>query len=183
MRMKKLAAVVMVALMATVSVCAQRVKRYDTAPLNRAEELMNEGKLNESLTYFDAELREHPKNPYAWFLKTTVYMEMRRYDEAMPAIDKALKYMPKRHKEMRGIAHALKATIHETYQEWEEAIEQLTLCLSVLPKDAASYQQRSVAYKQRASMYNKLGQYELAEQDTKKSEEFAALIKSRWPTD
>ena len=175
--MKKLLVTMMVALMATVSVCAQRVKRYETENLNRAEELMDEGKLNESLTYFDAELKEHPKNPYAHFLMATIYMEQRRYDDAMLAIDKAIKYMPRNHNELRGIAHALKATIHETFQEWEQAIEQLTLCLSVLPKDAASYQHRSVAYKQRASMYNKLGQYELAEQDTKKSEEFAALIK------
>ena len=173
--MKRLVTVMMVALMATVSVCVQRVRRYDTASLNRAEELMNEGKLNESLTYFDAELKEHPKNPYAWFLMTTVYMEMGRYDEAMPAIDKALKCMPKRHKEMRGIAHALKATIHETYQEWEEAVEQLTLCLSVLPDNA--YQDRAVAYKQRANMYYKLGKYELAEQDTKKSEELKSTSK------
>ena len=100
---------------------------------------------------------------------------MGRYDEAMPAIDKALKYMPKRHKEMRGIAHALKATIHETYQEWEEAVEQLTLCLSVLPDNA--YQDRAVAYKQRANMYYKLGKYELAEQDTKKSEELKSTSK------
>ena len=177
--MKRLVIVMMVALMATGSVCAQRVKRYDTATLNKAEELMNKGKLDESLTVFKLELEEHPKNPYAHFLMATVYMELRQYNDAMSAIDKAIKHMPRNHKELRGIAHALKATIHETFQEWEQAIEQLTLCLSVLPKDAASYQQRSVAYKQRASMYNKLGQYELAEQDTKKSEEFAALIKSR----
>lgn len=173
--MKRLVTVMMVALMTTVSVCAQRVKRYDTATLNRAEELMNEGNLNGSLACFDAELKEHPKNPYAWFLMTTVYMEMGRYDEAMPAIDKALKYMPKRHKEMRGMAHALKATIHETFQEWEEAVQQLTLCLSVLPDN--TYQDRAVAYKQRANMYNKLGKYELAEQDTKKFEELKSTSK------
>ena len=177
--MKKLVAVMILALMATVSVCAQRVKRYETENLNRAEVLMGEGKLNESLTCLDAELKENPKNPYAHFLMTTIYMEMGRYDQAMPAIDKAIKYMPKRHKEIRGIAHALKATIHETFQEWEEAVKQLTLCLSVLPKDASSYQQRAVAYKQRASMYNKLGQYELAEQDFKKSEELIVLMKSK----
>lgn len=177
MRMKKLAAVVIVALMATVSVCALRVKSYETENLNRAEELMSEGKLNESLTYLDAELKEHPKNPYAHFLITTVYMEMERYDHAMLAIDKAIKYMPRSHKEIRGIAHALKATIHETNQEWEEAVKQLTLCLSVLPKD--EIENRVVAYKQRAEIYQKLGKHELAEQDFKKAEELKSSIKSK----
>lgn len=175
--MKKLVVAMVVAMMATVSVCAQRVKRYDTETLNRAEELMNEGKLDESLTYFEAELKENPKNPYAHFLMTTVYMEMGRYDDAMPAIDKALKYMPKSRKELRGIAHALKATIHSHFEEWEEAVEQLTLCLSVMPKD--NYRDRAVAHRQRGEVYYKLGKHELAEQDFKKSEELNSLIESK----
>ena len=177
--MKRLILAMIVALMATGSAYAQLVKRYNTATLNRAEDLMNEGKLEESLILFEEELKEHPKNPYAHFLMTTIYMEMGRYDEAMPAIDKALKYMPKRHKEMRGIAHALKATIHETFQEWEEAVEQLTLCLSVLPKDATSYQDRAVAHNQRAKLYYKLGKNELAKQDIQKSSEFNSLATSK----
>lgn len=177
--MKRLILAMIVALMATGSAYAQLVKRYNTATLNRAEDLMNEGKLEESLILFEEELKEHPKNPYAHFLMTTIYMEMGRYDEAMPAIDKALKYMPKRHKEMRGIAHALKATIHETFQEWDEAVEQLTLCLSVLPKDATSYQDMAVAHNQRAKLYYKLGKNELAEQDIQKSSEFNSLATSK----
>ena len=174
--MKKLVVAMMVALMTTVSVCAQRVKRFETETLLRAEELMNEGKLDESLTYFEAELKENPKNAYAYFLVTTVYMELGRYDEALPAIDKALKYMPKSHKEFRGIAHALKATIHEKSQEWEEAIEQLTICVSVFSKDASSLNHLAVAHRQRGEIYYKLGQHELAEQDFKKSEELKSLM-------
>ena len=175
--MKKLVIVVIMALIGTGSVCAQRVKRYETEALDRAEKLMNEGKLKESLTYFDAELKEHPKNPYAYFLMSTVYMKMGRYDYAMPAIDKAIKYMPRRHKELRGMAYALKATIHEAFQEWEEAVKQLTLCLSVMPKYEIKH--RVVAHKQRAEIYEKLEQYELAEQDFKKSEELKLLLKGK----
>ena len=175
--MKKLvAAAMMLALIATGSMYAQWGRSYDTETFNRAEELMNEGKLDESLTLFELELKENPKNPHAYFLMTTIYMEQERYDYAMPAIDKALKYMPKRYKEMRGIAHALKATIHETYQEWEEAIEQLTLCLSVMPKD--KYMHRAMAHQQRGELYHRLGKYELAEQDFKKSEELGTLLKN-----
>ena len=98
--MKKLVVAMMVALMATMSGCARLERRYDTPTLDRAEELMNEGKLDESLTYFEAELKEHPKNPYAHLLMATVYMEQEQYDHAMPAIDKAIKYMPNKHKEI-----------------------------------------------------------------------------------
>ncbi|MBR4312961.1 MAG: tetratricopeptide repeat protein [Bacteroidaceae bacterium] len=172
--MKKLVVAMMVALMTTVSVCAQRVKRFETETLLRAEELMNEGKLDESLIYFEAELKENPKNAYAYLLVTTVYMELGRYDEAMISVEKTIKYLPKSHREMRGIAHALKATIHEKSQEWEEAIEQLDLCLKVLPND--NYRHLAVAHRQRGEIYYKLGQHELAEQDFKKSKELKSLM-------
>ena len=169
--MKKLVVAMMVALMATVSVCVQQWKRNDTETFNRAEELMNEGKLEESLVYFEAELKDNPKNAYAHFLVTTVYMDLGRYDEAMTSADKAIKYIPKRDREMRGFAHAFKATIHGTFQEWEEAIEQLTLCLKVLPNDENSLRHRVVAYHQRAQMYYKAGRDDLGDKDYAKYEE------------
>ena len=102
-------------------------------------------------------------------------MELEQYDKAMESVETALKYMPKRCKEMRGISHALKATLHSGFGEWEEAVEQLTLCLSVLPKD--NYKDRAVAHRQRGEIYyHKLEQQELAEQDFKKVEELKALV-------
>lgn len=94
--MKKVVVAMMVALMATVSVSAQLKKRFDTANLNRGIELVDEGKLDEELKCFEAELKVHPKNPYAHFYMATIYMDKKQYDYAMTAIDKALKYMPKR---------------------------------------------------------------------------------------
>ena len=89
--------------MTTMSMSAQLKKRFDTANLNRGIELVDEGKLDEGLKCFEAELKEHPKNPYAHFYMATVYMDKKQYDYAMTAIDKALMYMPKKHKELRGI--------------------------------------------------------------------------------
>ena len=169
--MKKVVVVMMVALMTTVSVSAQLKKRFDTANFNRGIELVDEGKLDEGLKCFEDELKEHPKNPYAHFYMATVYMDKKQYDYAMTAIDKALKYMPKRNKELRGISHALKACLHESFKEWDEAIEQLTLCLKVLPDDETSLRDRTVAYKQRATMYYKLGRYDLGDKDYEKYKE------------
>ena len=176
--MKRLVVVMMVALIAAGSVCAQRAKRYNTANMQQAEVLMNEGKLDESLRCYEAELKEHPKNPYAHFMMTTIYMEQGKYDYAMQAVDKALKYMPKKQKRLRGISHAIKASIHSNFSEWDEAVKQLSLCLSALPDDADSYQDRAVAYRQRAEVYKVLGQNEQAEQDIKKAEELMSLVKS-----
>ena len=57
--MKKLVLTMMVALMATVSVCAQKVRRPDTYNFNRAMELVENGELDEGLKYLKAELKEN----------------------------------------------------------------------------------------------------------------------------
>lgn len=174
--MKKVLLTMMVAMMATVSVNAQIPKRYNTENYKRGVELVEEGKLDEGAKFLEAELKDNPKNPYTNYYITTVYMGLKQYDKALVSVDKALEYLPKRHKEMRGIAHALKATLHSGYGEWEEAVEQLTLCLSVLPKD--EYGHRAMAYAQRADMYYKLGQYGLADKDILKSKELMSLSKT-----
>lgn len=169
--MKRIVLIMIVALITTVSVSAQLKKRYDTENYRRGVELVEEGKLDDGVKLLEAELEEHPKNPYAHFYMATVYMDKKQYDYAMTAIDKALKYMPKRNKELRGISHALKACLHESFKEWDEAIEQLTLCLKVLPDDETSLRDRTVAYKQRATMYYKLGRYDLGDKDYEKYKE------------
>ena len=175
--MKKALLAMIVALMTAMSVSAQLKNRYDTENYRRGVELGNEGKLEESLMCFEAELKEHPKNSSAHFWMSTLYLNMNQYEEALTAIDKAMKYTPKRYKEIRGINHALKATILSHLNEWEKAVEQLTLCLYVLPKD--EYEHRAVAYRQRGEIYyHKLGQTDLAEQDFAKAEELKLLMRT-----
>ena len=169
---------VIIALIAIMNPTSQMPRRYYTENYNRGVELIDEGKLEESLTYFEAELKEHPKNPYAHFQISTVYCDLNMYDSAMVYIDNAFKYMPQKHKEIRGLMHAIKAIIHTHFNELEEAIEQLSLCLSVLPNDPVSNEHRIVAHKQRGEIYYYLKQYELAEQDFKKAEELESLGKT-----
>ena len=169
---------VIIALIAIMNPTSQMPRRYYTENYKRGVELIDEGKLEESLTYFEAELKEHPKNPYAHFQISTVYCDLKMYDSAMVYIDNALKYMPNKNKMLRGLMHGIKADIHYHLQEWEERIEQLSLCLLELPNDTASNKHRIVAHKQRGEIYYYLKQYELAEQDFKKAEELESLGKT-----
>ncbi len=174
--MKKVLLTMVVALMSTVNVSAQIPKRYYTENSRRGVELVEEGKVEEGLKFLEAELKEHPKNPFTNFFITTVYMKLEQYDKAMGSVDKALKYLPKRHKEVRGFAYALKATIYCYTKEWKEAAEQLTLSLSVFPEE--EYEHRAVAHRQRGEIYYNMKLDELGEQDFKKAEELKALVET-----
>ena len=174
--MKKILLTLVVALMATMSVSAQIPKRYNTENSRRGVKLVEEGKVEEGLKFLEAELKEHPKNPFTNFFITTVYMKLEQYDKAMASVDKALKYLPKRHREVRGFAYALKATIYCYSKKWKEAAEQLTLSLSVFPEE--EYEHRAVAHRQRGEIYYNMKLDELGEQDFKKAEELKALVRT-----
>ena len=86
------AASVIIALIAIMNPTSQMPRRYKTENFKRGVELAEEGWIEESLTYFEAELKEHPKNPYAHLLIAMVYTELEKYDNAKVAIENAIKY-------------------------------------------------------------------------------------------
>ena len=156
--MKKVVVVMMVALMTTVSVSAQKVKRPDTYNYNRGVELVQNNELDEGLKYLEAELEANPKNGYAYSWIAISYVEKEQYGYAMTAVDKALKYTPKKDKEYMSMAHAIKSRVHYLLGEMDEAIEHLSQCIALQPEDAD-------AYEQRAQLYYEQEQYELADKD------------------
>ena len=156
--MKKLVVAMMVALMATVSVCAQKVKRPDTYNYNRGMELLQNDELDEGLKYLYKELDDNPKNGYAYCWIAAVYIEKEEYGNAMTAADLAVKYMPKKDKEYKSMGYAIKSRIHYLLDEKDEAIELLGQCIALQPED-------SEAYEQRAQIYYEQKQYELADKD------------------
>ena len=156
--MKKVLLTMMVALMATVSVSAQKVKRPDTYNYNRAMELLQNDELDEGLEYLEKELADNPKNGYAYSWMAAVYVEKEQYGNAMTAVDKALKYTPKKDKEYMTMAHGIKSRVHYLLGEMDEAVEHLSQCIALQPDN-------SEAYEERAQIYYEQEQYELANKD------------------
>ncbi len=156
--MKKVLLTMMVALMTTVGVCAQKVKRPDTYNYNRSMELLQNDELDEGLEYLEKEIAENPKNGYAYSWMAAVYVEKEQFGDAITAIDKALKYTPKKDKEYMSMAHAIKSRVHYLLGEMDGAIEHLNECVELQPENAE-------AYEQRAQIYYEQEQYELADKD------------------
>lgn len=156
--MKKVLLTMMVALMTTVGVCAQKVKRPDTYNYNRSMELLQNDELDEGLEYLEKEIAENPKNGYAYSWMAAVYVEKEQLGDAITAIDKALKYTPKKDKEYMSMAHAIKSRVHYLLGEMDGAIEHLNECVELQPENAE-------AYEQRAQIYYEQEQYELADKD------------------
>lgn len=66
--------------------------------LSRAFEEIQQDNWQSALEYLDKEVKDNPKNGYAYFLISTISMDNSKYSEARNAVESALKYLPKKDK-------------------------------------------------------------------------------------
>ena len=63
--------------------------------IKRGNELIDEGKFEESLSYFDQALILQPNNPDLWNKKGVALRGLGRYDEALDCFNKSLQLDPR----------------------------------------------------------------------------------------
>lgn len=66
----------------------------------------------EALRYLDLELKDSPKNAYAYLWETAIYYQTDAYGKALTAADKALQYMPKAQKSHICYMYRLRSGIY-----------------------------------------------------------------------
>ena len=109
---------------------------------------------------FRKEIDEHPENGYAYLYLAHIQQHNEEYGKALSSVDNALKYIPKKDKEVRVFAHGMKSDVYYELGETDKAIEQLNQCLAV-----GAGIHTIVVYEQRARMYFEKKLYGLAEKD------------------
>ena len=162
--MKKLVVAIMMAMMVTVTVCAQKVKRPDTYNYNRGVELLNNDELDEGIEYLEAELKENPKNSYAILWMTVAYYAKEDYSSALTNINKALNLLPKKDKEYRAFAYNVRSRLYKILGEDEKALTDLSKSVELQPENTDFLEERAQIYFERE-------EYELSNKDYKKISE------------
>lgn len=84
---------------------SQSDKRPDSYNYNRAMEALDKENVQEALEYLGKELKENPKNGYAYSWAASIYKYRDEYGHAISAADKALQYLPK--KDLEYVTFAL----------------------------------------------------------------------------
>ena len=103
------------------------------------------GSDEEALKYLEKEVKEHPGNGYAYYIRSLIYMENGMMGDAMENSLMAVELL-KKDKEWLSVVYAKQAEIQLKLGNEDEALECWRKSLKLDPKDAETYRERAEYY-------------------------------------
>lgn len=89
---------------------------------HRGAEAYNNGMYKDAMDFFDADLRDNPKNGYAYFYESDIYYMHELYGDALNKIELSLNYLPKKDKGTKAAAYFERGRIHVALQDTVRAL-------------------------------------------------------------
>ena len=109
--MKRIFSLLLLAVCATI-VCAKEPKQPNSYNYQRGVEAISDGNYDEGDDYLQLELKENPKNGYAYAWLSSVETERDELGNAIAMLHKALQYLPKNVKYYIAWSYSSLAGIH-----------------------------------------------------------------------
>ena len=142
-------------------VAGQNVKRPESYNYQRGLEAMQEEKQQEALDYFNKELKDNPKNGYAYSWIAMLRGQNEEYGRALTAADMAIKYLPKKDAEYVIFAYSTRAGVYLHLGDTVKAMNDYNLAIKAKPDEGDLYEKR-------AQIYFEQEKYDLAAADYRK---------------
>jgi clan AA aspartic protease (TIGR02281 family) len=159
--MKRIFSLLLLAVCATI-VCAKEPKQPNSYNYQRGVEAISDGNYDEGEDYLQLELKENPKNGYAYAWLSSVETERDELGNAIAMLHKALQYLPKNDKYYIAWSYSSLAGIHMQLNDTLAAINYLTKAIKTEPTNSEWIERRGYFY-----MLSK--QYDLALEDFQKA--------------
>ena len=140
---------------------SQSDKRPDSYNYNRAMEALDKQEDQEALDYLGKELKENPKNGYAYSWATYIYKYRGENGHALTAADKALQYLPKKDTEYVTFTLTTRAGVYQELKEYDKALADYARAIKGDPENLK-------LYKDRGQLLYELEKYDLADKDYQK---------------
>lgn len=145
--MKRMILLFVVAMVTATTVWAdKKVKRPETYNYQRAREAIDNEEYDEALEYLQKELQENPKNGYAYNWVAYIYASRDEDGKALENVNKALKYLPAKDKELTGFAHGLRAGIYLALNDTQRGLDDLGQAIRLCPDDNQYLEKRAETY-------------------------------------
>lgn len=129
--------------------------------LQRGIESLQNKNYDEAMEFFKKEIKDNPKNGYAYMLMASVHSDNHDNGLALSEADLALKYLPKNDKKSIGVVYENRAYVYTVLEDTAKALQDYAAALKANP-------QSSRAYEKRADIYYYQGKYALSDADYKK---------------
>ena len=127
---------------------AQKTNQYkDSYNYKRAMELLNseDGDKNETMSFLQKEVAEHPRNGYAYYWIGSLYEDNGQPVDALDPTNMAIALLQK-DKEWVTYAYRRRARIYQSLDKDMEALADWSLALKADPKDVQTYYDRGEFY-------------------------------------
>lgn len=121
-------------------------KQPESYNYQRGVELYHAEKYDEAKTWFEKEISESPENGYAYLYLSVIYNDDNEQGKALTAIDKSIKYLPKKDKIWRSYAYAQRADLNTQIGDTVQAYSDLTQAIKIDPTVPEVYRQRGQLY-------------------------------------
>lgn len=112
----------------------------------RAIEEYRKGETASAIEWFNKEIKDHPKNGYAYLYLATIHYEVEEYGKALTTINSAIANLPKKDKAMGAVALGYKGDIMVALRDTVGAITNYEQALKLNPENAQLYVNRGNLY-------------------------------------
>lgn len=149
------------AMVSCLILAAQEPQRPDTYNYNRGLELLSESDFDEALQYFRKELKDNPRNGYAYSWIGTIYHYNEDYGTALTAYNKAISLLPSKDKSFLSSTYSSRAKLYLTIEDTVSALKDYAKAISICDDD----DDLKDIYSARGDVYYQQGKYDLADRD------------------
>lgn len=125
---------------------AEKFKRPNTYNYQRGMEALNNYDLEEALDYFNREIKDNPKNGYAYTWIALIQAQDEEFGLALNACESAIKYLPKKDKEFMSSAYGTRTNIYLALEDTTKALADIEQAMQITPEDVDLYEKRGQIY-------------------------------------
>ena len=136
-------------------------KKFNTYNYRRAMECLDESEYDKAKEFLETEVKENPKNGYAFNILSLLNFINEENDEALEAINKAITLIPKKDAEKLAECYDIRAHIYLQMEDSLKALDDLAFAFKLNPKDTEFIQNR-------AQIYYEMEQYDLSDAEYQK---------------
>lgn len=134
--------VMLLAIISLLMVAKPKESMMDTYNINRAYEEGSKWNYDEALEYFNKEIKDHPKNGFAYLGIAGVQFEKKHYDEVLDAVNKAIRLLPKKQNTLLSTAYLLRGQTMLETQDTVATYSDMAKAISIDPTFADAYEKR-----------------------------------------
>lgn len=153
--------ILLCAALMTLSLSLSAQDHTESYNYRRGVEAYGEEEYGDALEYFDKEIREHPKNGYAYFYISYIHYLYDERGEALTTVNKALQYLPQEDNTWISAAFTTRAAVYLELEDTAKALSDYSMAIKYDPEDI------DLLFK-RAQIYYEVGEYSLSNADYRK---------------